>query len=660
MREGLELAFWAAGVAMARLELDGRIRDANAAFAHLLGRDADDLGGRALLDFVAERDASAVRGGRLTSFRDGTIRADLHCVRADGREVPVRISISLARDGKGSPAFLVASLEDVTDLKAAASELRREALYDPETDMPRERLLEDRLAVALRSAQRHGTEVLVGVVRIRPDANLVTTAERLAGLVRESDTVARVGRSEFALVMPGATRAAFERCLPVDAVESAGAASFPADGSDAATLLAAAELAATPRASAMPAFEELDQAAASADAAARLRALEPVSLFLSVPDQVLRRIARYTSRQTAVAGEELLIGPGRPSLRIVEEGVFEVIPEGHEVAVMTIAESDFFGTEAPGHPSGPLTVRLRALTDTKLLVLEDEALERVAPAGSQLRASIGDAVSRRAEQLRHLAQRGAAGAGSGQVVTVYSTKGGAGRTTIALNLAAELGARHPGEVLLLDLALPYNHAALLANLVPTTCLARLHGLDAWALPGALRGALVGHPDGFMVLPAALRPEESELVSAELVAAALEHLSPHFRHIVVDLGLALTDEAIAIMERSHRLIVVVTPELTTMHDTRYLVDLATRVLHVPSASIDVVLNHRAPHSAMDARGVEQVLGRPLAAEFRYLGARPESAGLAGALLVRQPQLTPFARSVRDLADRLAEPVQTQTA
>ena len=655
MREGLELAFVAAGVAMARLDLDGRILNANPAFAHLLGCEPEDVAGRELLDFVADQDASAVRGGRLTSFRSGTIRADLRCVRTDGREVPVRVSISLARDGDGAPAFLGASLEDVTDLQAAESALLREALYDPETDMPRHRLLEDRLTVALRAAQRHGTSVVVGVVRLRPDANIVTAAERLAGLVRVSDTVARLGRSEFAVVMPGATREAFGRCLPVDAVESAGVATYPADGADATTLLAAALVAAAPPAIASAASVE-DEEEASADAAARVRALEPVSLFLSVPEQVLRRIARYTSRQTAVAGEEVTIEPGRPSLHIVEEGMFEVIPDGHDAAVLTIAASDFIGTEASDHPAGPLTLRLRALTDTKLLVLEHEALERVAPAGSPLRASIGDAVERRAQQLRHLAQRALPGKGAAQVITVYSTKGGAGRTTIALNLAAQLAADHPGEVLLVDLALPYNHAALLANLVPTTCLARLDGLDQWAFAGALRGALIGHPDGFMVLPAALRPEESELITAELVGTAIEHLSSHFRHIVFDLGTALSDETIAALERSHRLVVIATPELATMHDTRYLVELATRVLHVPAASIDIVLNHRTPHSAMDARGVEKILGRRLTAEFRYLGARPESAGLAGALLVKQPQLSPFAKSIKELADRLSAAAQ----
>lgn len=644
-------AFAAAGVAMAQLDLEGRITSVNPAFEVLLDTPAADLAGRELMDLVHPQDASAVRGGRLTSFRSGTIRADLRFVRGDGATLWARISISLGRSAGGAAAFLVASMEDVGDLKAAEAGLRQALLYDQDTSMPTHRLFEDRVEVALKAASRTAGQVLVGIVRLAPDAPLLIAAERLAGTVRVSDTVARIGHREFAVLMPDGSAEGFERALPLDAVAAAGVAIYPENGEDAHSLIAAAQLAATPLAAAPVAppaeDDEIDE-----DAAVRLQALEPVSLFLSQPEQVLRRIARYTSRQTTAAGEELVLEFGSPSLRIVEEGLFEVIPEGHELAIMTLAPSDFIGTEH--HEGGPLSVRLRAVTATRILVLEHEALERIAPAGSPLRATIRDAVQRRTHQFRRLAERGRPVEGArAATVAVYSTKGGAGRTTIAMNLAAELGARYPGEVLLVDMSLPYNHVALLANLVPTTCLARLSGLDAWAMPGAIRGALLGHADGFMVLPSALRPEEAELVTAELVVTALNHLTPLFRHVVIDLGMALSDPAIACIEHADRLFVVATPELAAMHDTRAFLDIAGRVLHVPASAVEILLNHPSPQSALDARGVERVLGRNLTAEFRYVGGRSESTGLAGMLLVRQQQPSPFGRVVKDLAERLEQ-------
>jgi pilus assembly protein CpaE len=233
---------------------------------------------------------------------------------------------------------------------------------------------------------------------------------------------------------------------------------------------------------------------------------------------------------------------------------------------------------------------------------------------------------------------------------------------VAINLAAELGRRYPGDVLLIDLALPYNHAALLANLVPTTCIARLANSAPESLGYHLRSAIIGHDDGFLVLPAALRPEEAELITADLVRRVIQAMAPKFKHLIVDLGVALSEEALAIIERTDHLLLLATPELTSMHDTRYVMELATNVLEVPSGAIDIVLNHRSPDSAMSRADVEAVLGRPLAAELRYMGDRAEASGLSGKLLLRSvsASVNPFAKSIRELADRIdRSPARAQT-
>jgi len=165
-----------------------------------------------------------------------------------------------------------------------------------------------------------------------------------------------------------------------------------------------------------------------------------------------------------------------------------------------------------------------------------------------------------------------------------------------------------------------------------------------------------------VLPAALRPEEAELITADLVRRVVQAMAPKFKHLIVDLGVALSEEALAIIERTDRLVLLATPELTSMHDTRYVMELATNVLEVPSGAIDIVLNHRSPDSAMSRADVEAVLGRPLAAELRYMGDRAEASGLSGKLLLRSgsASVNPFAKSIRELADRIdRSPARAQT-
>src|SRR6266699_1418770 len=126
------------------------------------------------------------------------------------------------------------------------------------------------------------------------------------------------------------------------------------------------------------------------------------------------------------------------------------------------------------------------------------------------------------------------------VVGLYSPKGGSGGTCLALNLVGSLSRRHPGQVVLLDLDFPYSHAALLAGLVPTSCLARLAQMPSAIFVEALLSTVLYHAGGPMILPGALRPEESDEVNAELIVRAITVLRKTFRYVVVDLGIAIDD------------------------------------------------------------------------------------------------------------------------
>src|SRR2546428_6760413 len=76
------------------------------------------------------------------------------------------------------------------------------------------------------------------------------------------------------------------------------------------------------------------------------------------------------------------------------------------------------------------------------------------------------------------------------IVAVFSAKGGAGTTTLAINTAAALARKYPRQVLLIDLAAPFGHPALFADLIATGSVAtatKAPEVDFEALlPGKLR------------------------------------------------------------------------------------------------------------------------------------------------------------------------------
>ena len=105
---------------------------------------------------------------------------------------------------------------DITDLKDAERRLRELATHDYLTGLPNRVLLYDRLEQALARFQRHGQSVALlylDLDRFKPvndefghqigDAVLIEIADRIHTVIRDTDTAARIGGDEFAVLIEG-------------------------------------------------------------------------------------------------------------------------------------------------------------------------------------------------------------------------------------------------------------------------------------------------------------------------------------------------------------------------------------------------------------------------------------------------------------------------
>jgi pilus assembly protein CpaE len=326
--------------------------------------------------------------------------------------------------------------------------------------------------------------------------------------------------------------------------------------------------------------------------------------------------------------------------------------------VTTVGKGETCGGSALlGEPS---PVSVVAATEGRVLALDLTSLRAVVRTGEAADAELRQQLSRREAGYRALAarvQRDAdAPAGDGTIVAMYSPRGGTGRTTLSLNLAAQLAQGHAGEVLVIDLDLPYTPAALLAGLVPTDSLVRASwaaslGTDA-ELRDALTSAAPAHETGFLLLSAALRLAESELITTEQVSTAIQAVRGAFRHVIVDLGSSLSEITLTVCDQARHLVLVVTPELASLKGAREALDLF-REMHVPDDRISVVLNHRQAESAVPPESVARTLGVAPAIEVRHDGGRPGRAALTGSMLASDPK-SEVGRAVRRLAELVSTP------
>jgi diguanylate cyclase (GGDEF)-like protein/PAS domain S-box-containing protein len=141
---------------------------------------------------------------------------ELRMRRKDGTPVWVEQRLNLVRDEDGRITAIEGIARDVSERKGVEERLERQALHDELTTLPNRRLLRDRISQALARAARD--DCLVAVVFLdvdrfklvndswghaEGDKVLLAIAERLRGIVRGGDTVARFGGDEFVVVREG-------------------------------------------------------------------------------------------------------------------------------------------------------------------------------------------------------------------------------------------------------------------------------------------------------------------------------------------------------------------------------------------------------------------------------------------------------------------------
>ena len=387
---------------------------------------------------------------------------------------------------------------------------------------------------------------------------------------------------------------------------------------------------------------------------ARVAMLERAAVLFALPEGVLRALARRLRRVTVASGEMIVNqGDTGDTVFFIEQGRCRVVIERPPsiVTVAVLTDGDFFG-EGACLLDRSQQASVFAQTECTLLAIDRQSLQGVLRRDRTVLDHLKQAAEHRFRSFADTTVQASWGTlfKEATVVGVYSPKGGSGGTCLSLNLVGSLARRYPGEVLLLDLDFPYTHAALLAGLVPTTCLARLGGVPQDAFEEALLSAVLYHSGGPMILAGTLRPEEADEVTPELVTRAIGLLRKTFRFIVVDLGVTITDSTLALLDLTQHVVLVAAPELSALKSAADAIDILLR-LGTPHDRLSVVLNNRSAKPAVTRSAVERMLKRKVDVEVAYDYSRPDQAAVNGEILSISNARSEIAKGAEALADLL---------
>jgi pilus assembly protein CpaE len=246
--------------------------------------------------------------------------------------------------------------------------------------------------------------------------------------------------------------------------------------------------------------------------------------------------------------------------------------------------------------------------------------------------------------------------GPARVVTVFSPKGGTGKTVTACNLAAAAAA-NADRVLLLDLDLQFGDTSIMLGLEP-----RKTVFDLVSDPGSLdadklRGYVTRSEIGIDVLPAPLKPEDAERISEDRVAHLIDVARHVYDVIVVDTSPYFHGPMLATLDRSERLVLVAAPDVPTLKNLRLTLH-TLELLAFPKERTCVILNRADPRVGLKPGEVGAVLGQAIDFTVPNDPAVPAAVNRAVPVVAARTRC-PYAQAFGPLAaELLGEPVQSR--
>lgn len=199
--------------------------------------------------------------------------------------------------------------------------------------------------------------------------------------------------------------------------------------------------------------------------------------------------------------------------------------------------------------------------------------------------------------------------GRATILSVVSSKGGVGRSTVACNLAVSLKEMSGKRVALVDADLAFGDVGVMMNTSDSKTILDAVVYRSQIDADVLETILVQHASGISLLLAPISPQDAEVVAPDLVRSILEVMMEMFDFIVIDTRPGFDDLNLVVYDITDTLLLMVTMDMTAIKDARQFLEIA-ELLGYSGERIRVLLNRANSYSGIPAEEIGESLKRPL--------------------------------------------------
>lgn len=393
--------------------------------------------------------------------------------------------------------------------------------------------------------------------------------------------------------------------------------------------------------------------------------LKNIHIFRDLQDGDLDKLAKIASEERFAAGA-VLFREGEPSsaFYIVHRGRVQITKEGPGGGSKTLAElhsGDFFGEmgvieETPRYAnavvaeSSQILVVLKSDFDDLMAVNPSIAMKIMVTVTRRYKANLeGGGSPVGAPEVPQGGAPPPPPTEAGRLLVCHSPTGGAGVSTLVANLGVALVDRGK-KVLLVDGSTQFGDLAVMMDEIPQYTLYHMAEEENWDPEFIEETYCRKTKFGVEFLAAPLKPEQAEVVTADLFRILLDGMRSRYDYVLVDTYALMQEPVLTLLEMADEILYIMNPELPSMKNARLWIELL-QALEFTDSPVRTILNKFDDRAVITPEQVGKNLQTTVDVVIPYDRDATMSCINRGEMLVRYQPKSDISRAILGLADRV---------
>jgi pilus assembly protein CpaF len=247
-----------------------------------------------------------------------------------------------------------------------------------------------------------------------------------------------------------------------------------------------------------------------------------------------------------------------------------------------------------------------------------------------------------------------------KIITVFSNKGGVGKTFISVNTAAALATKGQ-QVLLVDLDFQAGQdMARMLNLSAGHSLVDLLAEDKDGASFNLRKYVTKHVSGLDFLPGISHLRQAGHITADNIRPFFKKAATSYDFIIIDAGNMFSETLISVLDSSNLILLPATPDILAVYQVKATLEII-QSLHYPLKMVKLILNRAESRGGVAWQEVKSVLSLDI---FMLIPSDGKTVGMAlnrGVPCVIDSPRAKVSEAFFDIANKLqAEDIYVQAS